>query len=833
MIRSQRSSLPKVIIAGLIGLLTVTPASARAEDRPLVVDLDVSDSRAVLLGDPHAITELVQESFEDAHRKLSRSEGRVVALRVRGLNASSGNDAHITATRTVLDVALTELAALYPEAYVSAIDVPIEPEQVTLDEAKSGNEILMPIIERLDAFVTLENVDPAKVEASLPEAGRLRADRPILFRHDGNWHVDGGFDETLSNTMFTMGSIGAGALRGSTTSAHRDATRGAEQLERGDSPNPDAKGERQRHFTIRINGYNEVEDGGTEIGDGGDDHGHDQNDDGGDDGSHDDGSDDQSDDDSDNDGGDDQGDDGSDEESFQWTTLTPSQDTRFVYVSSSEGDDDSLGQSENSPVRTLARAIELMRNGFPDWMLLKRGDVWENESFGTWIKSGRDENQPMVITGYGTDPARPVIQSGSTHGLQTKVTVTIRHLAFVGLHFHGKDRPGDDGATGFRWLSAGGDLLLEDCVFEGYADNIDFQDYPEQGLYDVRLRRNIIIDSFSTSGHSQGIFAHQVQGFLIEECIFDHNGYNESIPGAEPTDFNHNLYIKASCTDVVLKGNIVINGSAAGIQARSGGLVENNLFISNPIALRYGGGDDPVHGGVSGQVRYNIFLESDDITDSLPRGHGITAQNVSEAIIEYNMFLKDDSFAPYGHAVYFEGDRSNEVGVHNIHFHRNTIYNWRGGLRYSGDVGSQLSNITVDSNIVHVESDEKPLVRHDDAISPEFYMHNNNAYFTNRADSKWFFINSVNYAFPQWVAIVEEQGAENDPVEFASPDYSVEGYAQSIGLGDSLSDFTAALRQQSKGTWNEALNVSAIRAYFEEGFAPMGTDEDGLVGGVD
>src|SRR5690606_36580387 len=58
-----------------------------------------------------------------------------------------------------------------------------------------------------------------------------------------------------------------------------------------------------------------------------------------------------------------------------WTILTPCADSRVVYVSSSQGNDAFDGLSEATPKRTIAAGYALLRDGYPDWLLLKSGDV--------------------------------------------------------------------------------------------------------------------------------------------------------------------------------------------------------------------------------------------------------------------------------------------------------------------------------------------------------------------------------------------------------------------------------------------------------------------------
>ncbi|MFN0244454.1 MAG: hypothetical protein ACKVWV_16320, partial [Planctomycetota bacterium] len=95
-----------------------------------------------------------------------------------------------------------------------------------------------------------------------------------------------------------------------------------------------------------------------------------------------------------------------------WTSIDASADTRRVYVSASAGDDDASGLSPSAPKRTIAAGKALLRHGFPDWLLLRRGDTW-HESLGQWKKSGRSAEEPMLVMSYGDAPARPLLMTGS------------------------------------------------------------------------------------------------------------------------------------------------------------------------------------------------------------------------------------------------------------------------------------------------------------------------------------------------------------------------------------------------------------------------------------
>ena len=72
------------------------------------------------------------------------------------------------------------------------------------------------------------------------------------------------------------------------------------------------------------------------------------------------------------------------------------------------------------------------------------------------------------------------------------------------------------------------------------------------------------LHSTGSAAHPQGLYAYAVDGLLIEENVFDHNGWNEAVPGAGADIYSHNLYIDNDNTGVVVRGNIIANGPRTG-----------------------------------------------------------------------------------------------------------------------------------------------------------------------------------------------------------------------------------------------------------------------------
>ncbi|MFW6058939.1 MAG: right-handed parallel beta-helix repeat-containing protein [Phycisphaeraceae bacterium] len=295
-----------------------------------------------------------------------------------------------------------------------------------------------------------------------------------------------------------------------------------------------------------------------------------------------------------------------------WTDLSQYDVDRKVYVSSSEGNDKNDGLSSSSPVRTLKRGYELLRSGRADWLLLKSGDVWDQNSSGSgrwfatnnWRKGGRSQSAPMVITTYG-GYSRAVLKNLS---LRQDWETESSYVFVVNLEFYAsaRDPKSQDYGTvsnsnihvnGFEWRY-GEHILLEGCKFHFYErDNVMFLNGASPSSRFVRnitIRRNIIANSWSHSQHSQGLKTDEVEHILIEENLLDHNGWNKEA-GAEKEGFNHNMYL-TNTRHLVLRNNISSRSSYDGIKLAADeqhGVSDvemvNNLFIGNRLGFNLSG----------------------------------------------------------------------------------------------------------------------------------------------------------------------------------------------------------------------------------------------------
>ncbi len=352
-----------------------------------------------------------------------------------------------------------------------------------------------------------------------------------------------------------------------------------------------------------------------------------------------------------------------------WTILEVAPDAQVIYVSSSEGNDDNDGLSEDSPKQTIAAGKALLRDGFPDHLLMKRGDVFYEAigkteyALNKWNEaplSGRSSDEPLVFGAYGTGE-RPLLKIGAATGIEVcdgdydGGNSPSSFLAFVGLHFYAQTRDpespeftGVDGGAGVYSRTRGKSMLIEDCRFD-YCSLMVFaaknSGDPNPRFEDLKVRRTVVHGAYDVESHEQGLFTNLVDGILIEECVFDHNGWND-LAGAERTIFNHNVYVTTECSGLIARGNLFSRGSSSGIQARPGGIIENNLFVGNATHLNFGWvwGPPPVKGGVTGRVVGNVMLDGTMVDPDGSSGeqalYGMRVGNIRSAVIRDNIVLR-------------------------------------------------------------------------------------------------------------------------------------------------------------------------------------------------
>ncbi len=513
-----------------------------------------------------------------------------------------------------------------------------------------------------------------------------------------------------------------------------------------------------------------------------------------------------------------------------WTEFQESPDTLKIYVSNSDGNDANDGSTPEKAVKTLGKGKSLLRDGQPDWMLLKRGDTW-NETLGNWQKSGRSETERMLVSSYGNAAARPFIKTGKDTALSA-LSGNLAHIAFVGMHLYAHTRDPDsaefaslEGSEGIRWLTTTDDLLFEDVMVQYYAGS----NFTIQGnISNFKLRRSIIADSYNAAGksHSNGIYIQDVKGVLIEENLFDHNGWNTHTKlagmGTGPTIFNHNVYVQVTCENLTFRGNITTRASSHGFQARPGGIVDDNLIVDNPIGFSYGlveGGSDPKPGGVTGHVGGNIVRDAGDISANLPRGIGAQIGNIQSATIENNIFAHDKSVEAYGSTIELTRKQSPQIPdekIQNLTIRKNVLYDWRGGIRFATGA---LTAVVIAENDVQSPLRPATLAYYFNMGFNSGTAFDTNHWFSAEAVGNWFTININKQSFAEWQMTSGEKGATNTAIMYVDSERKLSTYHASIGQAATFDAFLAEARKQTRLNYRLEYAAQGPIAYIRAGFA--------------
>ena len=424
----------------------------------------------------------------------------------------------------------------------------------------------------------------------------------------------------------------------------------------------------------------------------------------------------------------------------------------------------------------------------------------------------------MLLSSYGSGP-RPQIRSGSNNAFNIWGNGDGNNMALVGLHFWPNTYNGSNGTP--RCIGVYGqvsNLLIEDCYLQAAEVNLVVQGAstlpaPTGRHTNIALRRNVVVDAFATStDNTAGLYAQGTDGLLLEENIFDHNGWRDDVPGSDPTWYRRNIYIQDGNTGVVVRGNIVARTD--GMQVRCGGTVEGNLCMKNAISILFGGGQHPDPNGVHGAVRDNVVLDGNDLQAGSPRGWGLNFENVGQAVVERNVVAHNvNGHAPY--PVTF-GIASNGAGVHNLDFQNNIVFDWNGCTRFTGNA-SQTVNVSLTNNKFQNEITTDSLIVHNQQESTAGVYSSGNAFNSIASLGTWMQAGNV-LSLNQWKPMVHDTTSVAQDSPFPDPNRTIATYHQSIGGQASIEAFMSAARLQSKSNWRTQYTAQAVNDYIRAGF---------------
>ncbi len=554
-----------------------------------------------------------------------------------------------------------------------------------------------------------------------------------------------------------------------------------------------------------------------------------------------------------------------------WTVLTPSADSRLIYVDDVAGNDDTgafhlpsdpvIGADPRAPVgpvqayRTLDAAHARSRVGSADWILLRAGGVWMNTTL--LARSGRSPTERSVVTSYGQGP-RPELRTGVRLAMGAG---HLYHAAVIGIRFWAHTRDSDGpyfsgyhGSLGFAFYNRVADdtrqvhdVLIEDCVFRSYVSNEIEGGGGSSGHRPISrfvIRRSIISGNYRTelqTQHSQGLYfnggGHPVQpAILLQENLFDHNGWriqqietgeNSPVDG-QATMYNHNTYFNAP-RGVIFDRNLFLRSSSIGnkwTEVGIGLVLDDNLFAEGEVGISMGGNGQGPHRFRDVVVRNNVFT---DLGRSRPTNRwlswGIEASDWDGGILQGNLVIHQRSFSSNTFALLINvtpGGATRDVWV---------TGNVAANLRTSDNVAlfrlegaGSVSNIVFRDNVAQTPT-SSPLIA---APSTGYSFAGNNQYHSPAAAGQQFRVDGAPTDLAGWISATGDTGATVSAPAFPDPERDLEGYIEHLGLGNSFEDFLDAVHGQSRSNWNPDLTARAINDWLRGGFAMTAAGGDAI-----
>ncbi|WP_300039640.1 right-handed parallel beta-helix repeat-containing protein, partial [uncultured Roseobacter sp.] len=243
-----------------------------------------------------------------------------------------------------------------------------------------------------------------------------------------------------------------------------------------------------------------------------------------------------------------------------------------------------------------------------NWLLMERGYEYSDVGGRLFIRNmqGEDELHPIHITAFG-EGTQPVIDELPRMYQDPSSNVVVSDIHFT---------------AGVQILE-GSNILLEDITLTGEGlmniQNVDGFTLRDSDIWDIRYEEAPEDRStwWAHTDRTQGIFMSGGQDVLIENNLFDHNGwaddYREDAStegGQAPSQYSQNVYLSYNNLGVTFRDNISMQASSFGAQIRGGGLIEDNAFLDNNAGVNFLGGD-VVDGEKTGQF---TLLTSNVIT---------------------------------------------------------------------------------------------------------------------------------------------------------------------------------------------------------------------------
>ncbi|WP_428244196.1 DUF5011 domain-containing protein [Gynuella sp.] len=558
-----------------------------------------------------------------------------------------------------------------------------------------------------------------------------------------------------------------------------------------------------------------------------------------------------------------------------WSILTPSSDSRLIYISTTSGDDNTaktyapkdseIGGDYRNPAgtvlayKTMEAAFKQLRAGKPDYLLFKRGDTFtKTPGFDLALKAGRSASERQVFTSYGPATERPVIDTGIGWGLNFN---NAPYSAAVGLYVVASGRnPDQDGdgkedsnfdwhsmgqALGFRGLDIVGHVLIEDCWFDWFSSNYFQSTDDNSEVIDIIFRRNLITNNYAAvpGQHPQGMYSDNVSS-LIEENIFDHNGWYKRGTGSDDSEgqatyYNHNIYF-VEPRNTIVRNNLFLRSSSIGTKFTSNTtsgvnqikawnlLVDNNLYLEGEVGIGLSGNKDQNNGPrfqeiyVTNNVLMNIGRTQPSRRDL---GWGMDLADWKGGLVSGNIFAHWGQFDTQNnnnYALYMTGEMSNtEIRDNTIYdiYSSQVLVNFTG---YDEILSFDFHNNDIQGKNAKVQRPGRLLQY---SVNKGIGTLANNNYYSEVEQTNWFSGQGSAYlSLDEYRRYSGDKTSMPRSIDYQDPNRSISSYLSSLGYASGLNADTEMaaliklLMAQQKGNWDTNISAEAINSYIRNGF---------------
>jgi hypothetical protein len=522
-----------------------------------------------------------------------------------------------------------------------------------------------------------------------------------------------------------------------------------------------------------------------------------------------------------------------------YQTFTPSGDSRLIYVAAN-GSDANDGLSDTTPKLTISAGKALMRDGFPDWLLLRRGDTWTDQQFGSFTLSGRSNTERMGIGAYGSlSLARPRVLFASGQSCLTIYSTTVAYSNwFIESVEMVPNARTDAGTDAILFGSDGGaNLTIQDCYIHGARVGMQIIGTTDK-LTNVTILRNTIADCWSTSGGAAfgglftGIDGLDIIGNNVDRCGWLDSGFTLA------SGTTRNLYVQSDCDNVTFDDDYSLRSSSNGVQLRAGGNCRRNIVSACSQGIRYGstasGASYPYPGsggpwvGVAGEVNDNLIdfmrdLQTDPVTAD---AGGLELAFCAGVTAARNICQDITSGAGDGYGLRLDGQQSAPTGdptpepITDLAVSEHISYSCDRPLHIWGAMGSQITGVTVTGVFHTTQTDTSGRVVHSvSTLDVADIAFSNCRYESARTGSQWFRDGSTDRSLASWQSAIEASALGTIP-SYSDPGRTPAQYLDFVlsTSGSTREDFYAALRLQRRGAWETRLETTHLINYVRAGY---------------